>query len=251
MSEWAPKRFWTKAEVVETGDGFAVQLDGRPVRTPSKQVLAMPSRGLAELVAQEWQAQQERIDPTTMPATRGANTALDRVAPQQAEVATLIAAYAETDLLCYRATAPEALVALQAEAWDPLLDWAAQTYGARLAVTSGVMPIAQDRDALARLAGPVHAMTPFALTGFHDLVSLSGSLVLGLAAAQATRSPDEFWALAKTWDPEKYDPDKWMKAAKAAGFQYAVLTAKPHLGYAIWPSQFGDMNTRVHMNGRD
>ena len=158
MSGWAPKRFWTSAEVAEAPGGFAVTLDGRQVKTPAKAPLVVPSRALAEAIAREWQAQDEKIDPATMPVTRGANAAIDKVRSQHAEVAALIADYGGTDLLCYRAEAPRELVARQSEHWDPLLDWAEAALGARLAVTQGVVPVAQPEAALAALGARVAAM---------------------------------------------------------------------------------------------
>jgi len=129
MSIWVPKRFWKEATVEREAQGFGVRLDGRGVKTPAKTALILPSRALAEAVAAEWDAQEEKIDPTTMPVTRAANAALDKVRAQFDEVAGLIAAYGETDLLCYRADAPQELADRQAEAWDPLLDWAEAALG--------------------------------------------------------------------------------------------------------------------------
>lgn len=211
MTEWAAKRFWTGAEVApaEAG-GFTVTLDGRAVKTPAKAPLVLPTRALAEAVAAEWQAQGEKIDPGTMPVTRAANSAIDKVTPQHAEVVEMLAAYGGTDLLCYRAEAPEALAARQAQAWDPLLDWAAETYDARLNVGAGVMHIPQPADALRKLRAPVAAMTPFELAGFHDLVALSGSLVIALATVAGVAPPEELWAASRideTWQEEQWGTD--------------------------------------------
>ena len=181
MSDWKPKRFWKTAEVAEAGEGWTVTLDGRAVKTPAKSLLVLPSEALAARIAAEWDAQDEQVDPLAMPFTRSANAALDKVTVQHAEVAELIAAYGDADLLCYRADAPEELIARQAKAWDPLLDWAAGKLDARLAPVTGVIHQGQDPVALAALTARVTQMDAFTLTGFHDLVGISGSLVLGFA----------------------------------------------------------------------
>ncbi|SFE30981.1 ATP12 family chaperone protein [Roseivivax sediminis] len=211
MSEWAAKRFWTAAEAVAQGAGHSVELDGRAVKTPSKAPLVVPSRAMAEAVAAEWRAQGERIDPMSMPVTRGANAAIDRVRVQHAEVADMLADYGDSDLLCYRAEAPAELVSRQAAAWDPLLDWAGDTFGARLSPRTGIMHEAQDPEALARLRREVHALDAFDLTAFHDLVSLSGSLVIGLAAERGAHDPEALWAASRideTWQEELWGADE-------------------------------------------
>lgn len=211
MSEWAPKRFWTKAEVTEVPGGHSVELDGRPVRTPAKAALVLPSRDMAAAVAEEWQAQGDKIDPMTMPVTRSANAAIDKVAHQHAEVADMLADYGDSDLLCYRAESPQELVEREAAAWDPYLDWAAETLGARLEPRQGLMHQPQDAEAIARLRAPVHAMSDFELAAFHDLVSLTGSLVLGFAATHRARDPEEIWQASRVdelWQEELWGEDE-------------------------------------------
>lgn len=198
MSAWAARRFWKDATVVPAEGGFTVLLDARPVRTPLKAPLILPTQALAEAVATEWQAQQGKIDPETMPFTRTANSALDKVAPQVEAVAALLAAYGDSDLLCYRAEEPADLVARQAEAWNPLLAWAEDAFGAPLVVTTGVMPVGQSRDSIARLARQVREMSPFQLSAFHDLVALSGSLVLALAVTRQRLTAEAAWSLSRT-----------------------------------------------------
>lgn len=207
MSGWAAKRFWKETDIVEAGKGFEVRLDGRSVRTPLKTLLVVPSRGFAERIAAEWDAQDETLNPQSMPFTRAANAALDKVTPQHAEVAEMLSAYGGTDLLCYRATGPDTLCARQAESWDPLLHWAAERYGARLRVTAGVLPVDQDPDSLARLSQAVAAFTPFQLTGFHDLVAISGSLVLGLAVAEGRMSAEAGFAASRI--DEEWQISQW------------------------------------------
>ncbi len=197
MADWAAKRFWSTVDTDPEAGGWRVRLDGRAVRTPAGRDLLLPSAGLADAVAEEWQAQEGLIDPGTMPLTRTANSAIDKVAPQRAAVVAMLTEYGATDLLSYRAERPAELLARQSELWDPLLDWAAERFGARLAVTRGVMPVAQDPDALDRLARPMDAMGEFHLAAFHDLVVLSGSLVLAHAATSPPHRPDAIWELSR------------------------------------------------------
>ncbi|MCW3780608.1 ATP12 family chaperone protein [Defluviimonas salinarum] len=216
MSGWKAKRFWKTVAVVEAEGGYGVTLDARPVRTPAKCALVLPTRAMAEAIAAEWEAVEKEVDPRRMPVTRAANAAIDKVAPQFDEVATLIAAYGGTDLLCYRAVAPEALAEAQAAAWDPLLDWAAREYGARLNVTRGVVPVAQPAESLVRLTAAVRALSPFELTALHDLVSLSGSLVLGLAATRPEFDSETLWRHSRfdeDWQTEQWGEDEEAVAA--------------------------------------
>lgn len=228
MSAWKAKRFWKTAEIRPEAGGYGVYLDTRPVKTPAKAPLVLPSEGFAEAVRAEWEAVDEQIDPTRMPFTRTANAAIDKVSVQQAEVADMIADYGGTDLLCYRAEAPEALRQRQSAGWDPLLDWADETFGARLAVTSGVMHLSQDAAALVPLRRAVHACTRFQLAALHDLVSLSGSLVIGLAVARGQNDPQALWELSRideTWQEEQWGEDEEAQnqtALKRAAFLHAA-----------------------------
>ncbi|MEC3861432.1 ATP12 family protein [Mesobacterium sp. TK19101] len=211
MSNWAPKRFWKQAEVREADGGFAVTLDGRGVKTPAKAPLVLPTRAMAAAIAAEWDAQHEMVDPTTMPNTRSANAAIDKVARQFDEVAEMLLQYGDTDLLCYRAHSPVELVSRQAAHWDPLLDWAEQTFGARLQPRQGVIHAAQPDGVLDRLRGPVFAMNPFQMAAFHDLVSLTGSLILGLAATRRAWTENQLWTLSRldeTWQEEQWGADE-------------------------------------------
>ena len=221
MSGWARKVFWQAVTVAPGEGGFAVLLDGRPLRTPAKAPLVLPSEALAGLVAEEWRAQEGSIRPETMPATRRANAAIGKVRGQKHEVAALVAAYGETDLLCYRASAPEALRARQDAAWNPLLDWATDRYGIAWRVTEGVMPAPQPEKTLVALQAQVQAFTSFELTAFHDLVALSGSLVIGLAAAEKARPIEVLWQAARIdedWQAEQWGFDD--EAAQAAAFKH-------------------------------
>lgn len=217
MSEWAAKRFWTEVTTDAADGGFAVFLDGRQVMTPGKAPLILPTRALAQAVAAEWEAQDKLINPQTMPYTRSANSAIDKVAPQKDEVVSIVAAYGETDLLCYRATGPEGLITRQVEGWTPLLAWAEQALGAPLAVTSGVLPVDQPGPSLARLRARVEVLDAFALTALHDLVALSGSLIIGLKVLDTPDRAEELWALSRideTWQAEQWGEDE--EAAETA-----------------------------------
>ena len=217
MSEWTPKRFYEDATVEQADGGFTVRLDGRPVKTPGKRLLTMPSQAMAKHVAREWQEQQEQIDPGTMPWTRSVNSALDKVSVQRDEVMAHLIGYAGTDLLCYRADSPAGLFARQAECWNPVLDWAAQRFDVRFKVTSGVMPVAQDDEVIACLRRCMEPMTEFQLTGFHDLVTLSGSYVLALAATEKLQPPEGLWNLSRMdedWQVEQWGVDE--EAAEVA-----------------------------------
>jgi len=215
MADWAPKRFWDTAHIVEDGrGGHGVRLDARPLRTPNKTELTLPTRALAELVAAEWEAQGEHLDPATMPMTRMANSALDRIPAQREAVIDYIAGYGGTDLLCYRADHPEALIERQRAGWDPMLDWLAEAHGARLRPTRGIMPVDQPPAALAALRAAVAAHDDFEMMGLHELVSLTGSLVLALAATDRDRDAESIWALSRI--DEEWQIEQWGEDEEAA-----------------------------------
>lgn len=226
-SEWKAKRFWSTVAVVPEGDGFAVELDSRRVKTPAKASLVLPTRGMAKAVAAEWDAQTGVINPGGMPFTRSANAAIDKLGHQHGEVADMLAGYGDTDLLCYRADSPDKLIHRQAEAWDPALDWAHKVLSARLVVQTGVIHRPQATDDLARLSARVHALSHFQLAAFHDLVSLSGSLVLGFGAALGWRKAEDIWAMSQldeTWQQEHWGVDEdaqTMSEAKRQDFLHA------------------------------
>ena len=228
MSDWKAKRFWKEATPVEQGAGWSVTLDGRPVKTPAKTPLVVPTRVLAQAIAAEWDAQEGVIDPLSMPVTRAANAAIDKVAPMRAEVIEELAGYGGTDLLCYRATEPEALMALQSEAWDPWLAWSAAALDAPLVTIGGVMHAPQPPESLARLRTCVAAHDDFELAGLHDLVALSGSLVLALAVARGKLDPSEAWRLSRVdedWQISQWGADDdatAMAEAKSASFLNAA-----------------------------
>ncbi len=212
------KRFWKQAGLVPTDEGFRVRLDDRPLRTPAKAAMILPSRGLAEMVAAEWNAVTQELRPRDMPATRMANAAIDRVARNFPEVAEMLAEYGDSDLLCYRASEPQELVELQNRHWDPLLDWAARELGAPLEPRRGVMHRAQHPRALAALRGQLDVMTAFELAAFHDLVTTTGSLVIALAAAKSLSELEELWSCAcldEIWQERQWGSDEEAQAIRA------------------------------------
>lgn len=197
-----PKRFYTEATVAEAEGGFAVLLDSKPVNTPAKRKLVVPSKALAEALAQEWAAQGEKIDPATMPLTRLTNTALDGIASRMLEVEAEIAKYAASDLICYRAGAPASLVAAQTAVWDPLVAFARDRLGARLTLAEGVMFVEQPQAALDALKDAIRAYVgegggaPLRLAALHVMTTITGSLVIALAAVMGEIDLETAWAAA-------------------------------------------------------
>lgn len=198
------KRFY-KEVAVTSGRGIA--LDGKPVRTPGRALLILPSDALAAAVAEEWRGQGETIDPRTMRLTGLANAAIDIVAPDPAAFAANIAKYADSDLLCYRAEAPAELVERQSEAWDPLLGWAAARYDVAFTVTAGIVHAPQPRRTIDALSTATAARTPFELAALSPLVTITGSLVAALALVERAFEAEAVWA-AVTVD-ERWQAERW------------------------------------------
>ncbi len=220
-----PRRFYRQATAgppPDSGahDGWAVLLDGRPMRTPSRQPLRLPTAALAEAVATEWAAQGKHIAPETMPLTRLANTALERVAPSRATIVAALLDHVDTDVLCYRADHPEDLAARQMADWQPLLDWAAQTLSARLAVTHGIMPIRQPSAAVTALRAALEGLDDWALTGVQGAAAAAGSLVLALALAHGRVDGAACFALSRL--DETVQMAQWGEDAEAIASREAV-----------------------------
>lgn len=191
------KRFYKNAAAAPVDGGYAVQLDGRSIKTPAKVGLVLPTPAMAEAVAEEWQAQGDEVDPQSMPLMTLASTTIDRVIPNFDDVAMIVAAYGESDLLCYRATDDQAeLSRHQNEAWQPWLDWAMKQLDAPLSVTQGILHLQQPTDSLNALKNTVTACNAFELTCLHEFTSLSGSLVLGIAVLQGELEAAEAFDLA-------------------------------------------------------
>lgn len=209
-----PKRFYEAAGLAEGEDGARLTLDGRPANTPARNPLILPTRSLAEAVAAEWAAQVDVIDPATMPLTRLANTAIDGVAPRREAVIDDLSAYAGTDLVAYRAGEPDRLVADQARAWDPILDWARDTLGARLFLSEGVMHVTQPETSVAALRAAIAAVEgPFRLAALHTMTTLTGSLLIALAVLHGRLTPQQAWAAAHV--DEAYQASVWGTDAEA------------------------------------
>ena len=207
MKPELPKRFYSEASVVERDGQHVVALDGRVARTPAKSLLAFSRPGMAEAAAAEWNGQGSHIDPFSMPITRIANSAIDGVRASRQAVIDEIAKYGGSDFLCYRADQPEALVRRQAEAWDPVLAWAADNLGAKLAVVNGIQYKQQSPEALAAIAEAVARHDEFGLASLHAVTTLTGSVILALAVAEGYLEPEAAWAAAHV--DEDYQAELW------------------------------------------
>ncbi|OYY69701.1 ATP12 family chaperone protein [Sphingomonas sp. 28-63-12] len=213
------KRFWKDVRITTGPAGHAIELDGRPVRTPGRLPLALPYPALAAAIADEWRAVTGDIDPRTMPLTGLANVAIERIAADPLPFIANIAAYAESDLLCYRAEAPEELIARQAAAWDPLLDWARQRYDIHIEVVHGITHRAQPPLMLARLADAVAARNAYELAGLSPIVTITGSLIAGLALIDGAADANQIWHAAQideAWQVEKWGDDDFAIATRIA-----------------------------------
>ncbi len=215
-----PRRFYKEASVAEEDGRFALALDGRRARTPARNMLAVPSRDLADRIALEWGAQTDVIDPATMPLTRIVNSALDGVAREMEAVADEVVKYAGSDLLCYRASDPRSLIAEQAAAWDPVLAWVRERHGARFMLAEGVMFVEQTqaaseavRKAVASSVGESDA-APLRLAALHVITTLTGSALLALAVAQGFLNLEDAWKAAHV--DEDFQIRNWGEDFEAA-----------------------------------
>ena len=216
----ALKRFYREASAESEAAQHRVALDGRPVRTPEKAMLIVPTLRLATAIAEEWDAQVEEIKPDSMPMTQLASTAIDRVRPRREEVIDSIAAYAGTDLLCYRADGPAALVERQATHWQPLLDWAALHFDAPLSVTDGIVPVEQPDDAVASIRRAVADGDEFTHAGLYSLTVACGSVVMALAVREG--EIDAAQACAASQLDESWQAEQWGEDPEAASRQERI-----------------------------
>jgi chaperone required for assembly of F1-ATPase len=225
-----PKRFYEAAGVEERDGLFWLTLDGRPARSPGRQPLGVPNRGLAEALAAEWDRQSAEVDPSTMPVTRIVNSALDGVANRHDEVVDDLVRYAGSDLVCYRAGNPARLVEAQNAAWDPVLDWARERHGARFALAEGVIPVAQPPEAEGAIRAAIEPLrSPLRLAALHVMTTLTGSVLIALAHAEGAIPADEAWAAAHV--DEHYQESVWgedhearmRREAREAEFRAASL----------------------------
>jgi chaperone required for assembly of F1-ATPase len=204
------KRFWTNVVAVAVADGWAVELDGRRMKTPARRELVVPNEALAEAIAGEWSAVGETIDPRAIPLTGLANAAIDRIADDPRRFADDLARYAQSDLTCYRAEGPSALVQRQAESWDALLGWARRRYDVDFATCQGVMHVAQPAETVAKLGHAVAALDSFRLAALSPLVTIGGSLIAALAVIEQAVPPEAAWeavSLDDRWQLEQWGAD--------------------------------------------
>jgi chaperone required for assembly of F1-ATPase len=225
------KRFYTRAGFAEAGDGFAITLDDKMVRTPSRQSLTVPARAIAEAVVAEWEAQQDFINPMTMPLTRLANSVIDAVGDNAQAVADDIGKYFGTDLLFYRAGHPEPLVAREAEVWDPILFWAADNFGAHFILAEGIIHVAQPEAALAAARATL-PRDPWTLAALHLVTTITGSALLAVALLRGHLDADQVWAAAhvdEDWNIEHWGVDEEVavrRAAKLVDYRAAASVLK-------------------------
>ncbi len=217
-----PKRFYKDASVAERDGKYAVELDGRSVKTPGKQALAFASLTIAEVVVEEWRSQKEHIDPLTMPMTRLANTAIDGVASDMQAVKEDVVRYAGTDMLCYRTSGPQGLIDRQNEMWDPLIDWAQATLGARLSLAEGVMHVQQPEGSIAAFSAHVGQIDdPMTLAALHVATSITGSAIIAMSVFKGEHTLEEAWDIAhvdEDWNIAEWGEDEEAVQRRAARF---------------------------------
>ena len=210
------KRFWNEVSVEGEDGGFGIRLDKRPVKTPAREALLLPTQAAADAIAEEWRSTGETVDPRAMPLTGLANAAIDRVGPDPKAFAEGLARYAEADLACYRAEGPRGLVARQEEQWGALLGWARRRYDVDFVTTSGLMHVPQPEATVERLRHAIIALDPFRLAGLSPLVTIGGSLLAALAVLEKALTPDEAWravSIDERWQLEQWGADAEAEAA--------------------------------------
>lgn len=208
-----PRKFYQSVEVNAEGDEFAISLDGKPVRTPMKNAFSLPNEPLAQAISEEWLSQDEFINPDEMPLTRLANTAIDRVADRRDDILAEIVAYAGSDLLCYRASDPRELVSRHVEHWDPLLDWAKNALNAHFETVDGVVHLEQRPETLTAFHQGAEAHDAFALTGLHNIMTMTGSAIMALALVRGAISGEAAWRAAHV--DEDWQIEQWGEDAEA------------------------------------
>jgi len=208
------KRFYKQAGIAEVEGGFAVRLDGRPIKTPAGRALVVPSAALAEAIAAEWNEQGETVRPATMPMMQLAATAIDRVEPERPAILEQLRKYAATDLVCYHADFPPDLAERQRAGWQPLLDWVAAELGARLVVTESILAVEQPQEALAALAARLEGHDTWRLAALQLTCAATGSLVLAVALTEGRLDAEATFQLSQL--DETYQREKWGDDEEAA-----------------------------------
>ncbi len=211
MSEWEQKVFWSNVELGQGETGYKVMLDGRDLKTPAKSTLQVPTKAMAEEIAAEWRSLKDKVDPGKLPLTKLANAAIDKVAVQSEPIIGMLAEYATTDLLCYRATSPKGLADRQEQIWQPLLDWFEDTHNVQLEVGSGVMPIRQPTQVLTSCTALLNRYSEFELAAIYDLITLTGSFVIGIATADKKITVSEAWLASRIdedWQISEWGADE-------------------------------------------
>ena len=224
MSEWKQKRFWKNVHVVSSVSGYFIKLDDKILKTPAKRQMVLPTEALAKKVASEWGQQAEEIDPTIMPFTKSTNAALDKVSEQFEEVSALLGEYGDTDLLYYRADSPLELKKLQETGWDPIVKWAENTFKVRINCGTGIVYIPQNEQLLSEIQLKINDLNVFELTAFYDMVSITGSLILGLAIINGRLSAEEAYQLSRVdelWQLEQWGEDE--EAQTASNLKNAAI----------------------------
>lgn len=215
MKKPLPKRFYKDVSVVAEGSGFGIALDGKLVRSPAGATLVLPTRKAASLIADEFAAQGGTIDPVSMPVYRLVNTAIDGVASDPQAVLEDILRFAASDLLCYRAGSPQVLAEREAEAWDPVIDWARSSFGARFVLAEGIMHVEQPRETIAAVGVHLSQRTdPLRLAALHVMTGLMGSALLALAVEFGEIDPEAAWTAAHV--DEDFQSEQWGLDAEAA-----------------------------------
>ena len=210
------KRFWKSAQAIQNDGGWGVELDGRPLRTPARKPLSVPTQRLAEDIAAEWNAAEDKIDRRAMPLTGLANAAIDRVAPDKKSFASGIAKYAEADLASYRAEGPQGLIDAQAEHWDELLAWGRRRFDVDFRTTNGLLHVDQPPATVERLAHSVNTLDSYRLAGLSPLVTIGGSLLAALGVLEEAFTPEWAWeavSVDERWQLEQWGSDAEAEAA--------------------------------------
>ena len=201
------KRFYNQASVVVQGPGFGIELDGREVKTPEKRPNLSPTKAMAEVICQEWNDQQDKVNPDSMLMAKLQNTAIDRVETRRGDLIAELVKYAGTDMLCYRADFPEDLAQRQADTWQPLLDWVMDVHDITLKVTTGIIHVEQDPGQLVKLRHYLEGVDSFRLAAFYNITTLCGSVSVALNVLGGNITAEQAWQAAQL--DENFQIEHW------------------------------------------